>query len=519
MWTKNMWTVWIAASLLGYIQLLVQGDANECVPRSFGTDRLACVCNATYCDSTPDNEPKIPEKGAFYWYVSSKAGLRVSLIKGNISENCKNESSSNPVLNINTTKRYQTILGYGGAFTDSTGINIKKLSPATQDQLIRAYYDPKVGSRYLLGRIPIGGTDFSTRPYTYDDHENDTTLAHFALAKEDYDYKIPYIKRALELNPDVKFLSAVWSPPIWMKTNEKINGFSFLKEEYYQIYSDYIMKFLDAYKDNGIKMWAVSTGNEPMSTYVPGNKLSDLGWTPRTMGKWVVENLGPTLANSKHNDTLIIALDDQRLSIPWFMYILYEEHEEAKNYISGTAVHWYFDYLVRPVVLDSLRDLNTDKFIFMTEACIVGEVETVLIGSWDRGERYILSIIEYMNHWSIGWVDWNLALDKAGGPNWINNFVDAPIIVNPDTDEFYKQPMYYALKHFSRFVDRGSVRVSITDTDSVKSTAFVTPSNEVVIVLYNKNATAANVALNDENGRSICLELPAKSMSTVIYAL
>lgn len=55
--------------------------------------------------------------------------------------------------------------------------------------------------------------------------ENDTKLEHFALAHEDYDYKIPFAKRALELNPETKFLSAVWSPPKWMKTNGKLNGF------------------------------------------------------------------------------------------------------------------------------------------------------------------------------------------------------------------------------------------------------------------------------------------------------
>lgn len=90
-----------------------------------------------------------------------------------------------------------------------------------------------------------------------------------------------------------------------------------------------------------------------------------------------------------------------------------------------------------------------------------------------------------MNHWSIGWLDWNIALDQSGGPNWIQNFVDSPIIVNPETDEFFKQPMYYALAHFSRFVDRNSIRTSITSTEDIKSAAFLTPSKEVVAVLYN----------------------------------
>ncbi|KAK8773049.1 hypothetical protein V5799_012418 [Amblyomma americanum] len=53
-----------------------------------------------------------------------------------------------------------------------------------------------------------------------------------------------------------------------------------------------------------------------------------------------------------------------------------------------------------------------------------------------------------LNHWVTGWTDWNLALNTGGGPNWAQNFVDSPIIVNATAQEFYKQPMYYALGHF-----------------------------------------------------------------------
>lgn len=80
------------------------------------------------------------------------------------------------------------------------------------------------GSRYSLGRVPIGGTDFSTTPYTYDNVSDDTSLEHFALAQCDYDYKIPIIQNAMKLNPDTKLVSAVWSPPTWMKTSDRING-------------------------------------------------------------------------------------------------------------------------------------------------------------------------------------------------------------------------------------------------------------------------------------------------------
>ncbi|XP_043259521.1 lysosomal acid glucosylceramidase-like isoform X2 [Colletes gigas] len=510
--SRIMWKVLLIVAFL-----TAKGNANDCVSRSFGLNHIVCVCNATYCDYTPDNDPKVPEDGSFYWYTTTKQGLRMSMVKGQFDPSKRLNFGT--TLTIDTSKRYQTIHGFGGAFTDSAGINIKKLSPATQDQLIRAYYDPKLGSRYTLGRVPIGGSDFSTRPYTYDDYDNDTSLKHFALTKEDYDYKIPFMQKAFKLNPETDFFAAAWSPPKWMKTNDRINGFGFLKREYYDLYCNYLLKFLDEYKKNGLKMWAISTGNEPVNAYVPFDPLSTMGWTPATMSNWIADHLGPKLAASEHNDTKILALDDQRIELPWFIQKVFA-NKNAKKYVAGTAVHWYTDAFVSSMVLDLTHDQFPDKFILMTEACTGSgllDFPKVNLGAWDRGQQYILSIIDYINHWSIGWVDWNIALDKTGGPNWINNFVDAPIIVDPETDEFYKQPMYYALKHFSRFVDRGSVRISITDTLHIKSTAFVTPSNEVVVVLYNRSGIARNVTLMDLKKGSLRVELPPYSMNTITY--
>ena len=79
-----------------------------------------------------------------------------------------------------------------------------------------------------MGRVPIGGCDFSKREYTYDDVKDDVLLKHFKLAKEDLDYKIPMMKKALKLNPNLKFLAAAWSAPPWMKTNDDYVGLGIL---------------------------------------------------------------------------------------------------------------------------------------------------------------------------------------------------------------------------------------------------------------------------------------------------
>jgi len=85
-----------------------------------------------------------------------------------------------------------------------------------------------------------------------------------------------------------------------------------------------------------------------------------------------------------------------------------------------------------------------------------------------------------------GWVEWNLALDMRGGPTWVSNFIDSPIIVDKTKDEFYKQPMFYAIGHFSKFISRGSTRIKLTQTSVIKSVGFRRPDGAIVIVLYNR---------------------------------
>lgn len=502
--------------LLFFLAWFATAGANECVPRDFGDGSIVCVCNSTYCDSTPETSPEL---GTFLWYVSSKSGQRMNLTIGKIG-NSKNAPRS---LTINPEKRYQELIGFGGAFTDSAGINIKNLSDASQRKLLESYFT-KDGCRYNLGRVPIAGTDFSTRFYTYDDVENDEKLESFSLAPEDIDYKIPYMQQALKMNPDLKFFSAAWTAPAWMKTNGRYTGFGYLKQEYYQLYTNYLIKFMDEYKKHGLDMWAISTGNEPANALVPFVRLTTMGWTPGSVSTWIEKNLGPSLAKSQH-ETMILAIDDQRFNLPWFVDMMFR-NKVAKKYVSGIALHWYWDTSIPAFVLDDTHDNFPEKFLLMTEACegsFFWETKAVRLGYWGRAESYVLKIFENLNHWVTGWVDWNFALDKIGGPNWIKNFVDAPIIVNPETDEFFKQPMYYAIQHFSRFLPRGSVRVDLESSSKyfqpLTSIAFDTPQNETVVLICNSGGSSRKVDVEDPRNGIINLDIPAHSINTIVYRL
>ena len=144
--------------------------------------------------------------------------------------------------------KYQQLFGFGGAFTDAAGINIAKLSSEAQRLLIQSYYS-EVGSEYNIGRINIGGCDFSDRPYTYCDTEGDTDLDTWSLAHDDILYKIPYIQMAQDMSSkNVLMFGSAWSAPGWMKSNNQVYGQGYLFPEYYQVWADYHLKFLNAYK-------------------------------------------------------------------------------------------------------------------------------------------------------------------------------------------------------------------------------------------------------------------------------
>ena len=46
------------------------------------------------------------------------------------------------------------------------------------------------GFEYSVVRTTIAGSDFSVRPYTYDDVEDDYNLTYFNLVEEDTKYRV-----------------------------------------------------------------------------------------------------------------------------------------------------------------------------------------------------------------------------------------------------------------------------------------------------------------------------------------
>ncbi|XP_045599901.1 putative glucosylceramidase 3 isoform X2 [Procambarus clarkii] len=504
-----MKTVVLALVLLGYASA-----QDECNPRQFEYDSVVCVCDASGCD-----QPGIinfPEEGSFTVVTSSRDGLRFNVETFPVSSEV---SSGAVVVTLNRQDTFQTMIGFGGAFTDATGLNLLTLPSEAQDLVLRAYFAPE-GIGYNLCRIPIAGSDCSTRPYSYDDVEGDVDLEHWSLTDEDYNYKIPLILKAKELSQqEIKLFGSPWSPPSWMKTNGMFNGSGTLLTEMWQPWSNYIVKFVEAYEAEGAELWGLTPQNEPLSGFQDWG-WNTCGWTAEDMRDWLKTTLGPTLEAAGMRRLKMMVDDFNRDTLPDYVQPMLEDPECAQ-YIDGTAVHWYSDRYVGPDVLDQTQALDPDKFLLYTEACQGYDVEgslSVMLGSWARAEEYAHFVTQAVNHHSTGWVDWNMALDTLGGPNWANNFLDAPIIVNAEAGEFYKQPMFYALGHFSKFVLPGAERITSSTTQTtLESVAFNDPSGRGVVVLLNTGDGGIDVSVDDGSGSYLNYNMPAKSIQTILY--
>ncbi|KAF1317860.1 Family 30 glycoside hydrolase, partial [Globisporangium splendens] len=376
-------------------------------------------------------------------------------------------ASSTSFIAVDASNKFQEMLGFGGAFTEAAALQFAKLSPEKQEEVLKLYFDKEDGAAYEFGRVPMGSCDFSVGSYSFNDVANDTTMSHFD-SSVDHDTKliIPFIQRALEKNPKLKMFLAPWSPPAWMKRGSEEYMPSMLgsvtpvglRDDARGAWALYFSKFISAYKNHGISFWGLTPQNEPQFA-APWEAC---GYDASYQAEFIGNYLGPVIKRD-HPDVKIMVFDHNRGNVQqWARTVL--SHPEASKYVDGTAFHWYDNERVVDGVkfhehLNDTHYVDESRFILATESSSCPGVANGT-QAWFRGQRYAHDMIADFNNWVVGWVDWNLILDHTGGPNHLGNNCDAPIIIDETDKDYYLQPMYYFIKHFSKFVPPGSRRIS-----------------------------------------------------------
>jgi glucosylceramidase len=412
-----------------------------------------------------------------------------------------------PKVIINDNKTFQTIEGFGGAFTEAASTTFDKMSEDKQDEIIKAYFSPDYGHGYSLCRTHINSCDFSLGNYAYTEVDGDVELEHFSLER-DQQSLIPLIKKAQAvLGADFKLFASPWSPPAWMKTTGMMNKGGKLKPEYRDTWARYYARYIKEYDKEGIPIWGLTVQNEPAAT----QSWDSCIYTAEEERDFVRDHLGPILEKENLSGVKIIIWDHNRDYMYQRAKTVFDDPEAAK-YVWGTGFHWYMDDKFDNVQL--LHDAFPDKKLLFTEGCQEGGPH---LGSWDLGERYATSMISDLNKWCVGWVDWNIILDETGGPNHVGNLCSAPIIADTQNNEILYQSSYYYIGHFSRFIKPGAKRIISSSTkDALEVTAFVNPDASIVAVIMNKTDESIEFNLDYKDG-SAATEIPARAIKTFVF--
>ncbi len=481
----------------------------------------------------------------FSLWSCNKSSLQVEIYEtsagGNKLEKVSDFQQAEEVVSVTVLpeQKFQTITGFGGSFTEASAYLLNQLSKEKRQEVLNAYFSNE-GAAYSLTRTHINSCDFSLGNYSYAPVEGDTLLNHFSI-QEDKDDIIPMIKEAMAISTDgFKILASPWTAPPWMKDNKDWRG-GHLLPEYYETWALFFSKYIEAYKNEGIDIWGVTVENEPL-----GNNYNweSMHFSPEEMVNFVQHFMGPKL-EADFPQVKILGYDQNRGEelIDWAKK-MYKD-ETTSKYFDGMAIHWYAStYDVFAESLKFTHEAAPDKHIIQSEACVDAEIphwqddawywsKEATDWGWDWAPedqkylhpkyvpvyRYARDIIGCLNNHVDGWIDWNMVLDKQGGPNWFKNWCLAPVIVDEKSNEVYYTPIYYALSHFSKFIRPGAKRIGFeTSKTKLLLTAAQNPDNSIVVVVLNMEEEPQQVNLFVKD-QTIDFSINAKAIQTLTINL
>ena len=410
-------------------------------------------------------------------------------------------STQLPTIYFDESQTAQTIEGFGASMTDSAAYLLNEVVPMSAlPGVMQSLFSHSQGIGVSFLRNPMGASDIARNIYSYDDNSADSTnssLPGFSISHDQADI-LPMLVQAKAINPRIKMLGTPWSPPGWMKASGTMlggssQGNSELLPAQYAAFTNYLVKYLEAYQSAGVPVDYLTIQNEPLyvPTYYPGSYMA-----PANQLTLLKNYVLPAL--SAANLTTRILVYDHNWDTPSYPEtVLADATLAASPQVAGVAWHWYGG---PPGAMTTLRNLYPRLGQYVTEASG---------GTWitDEVRQDFEMIINSMRNWSKSYVKWSLALDQNRGP-FIPRGCDTCtglVTVNSTTGAVSNTIDYYTLGHFSKFVLPGAVRVWSNNAPGIVSAAFINPRRRIgipgprrpdtaqrsrVLVVYNDSASA-----------------------------
>ena len=422
------------------------------------------------------------------------------------------------VLVIDTTVTGQSIEGFGACFNELGWLALSRFDSAERESILKELFEPGTGAGFTICRIPIGANDFSSDWYSYDETEGDFELKDFSIAR-DRETLLPFIRAAKRYNPHLRIWASPWSPPTWMKRNRHYamalcgdwvapryhNGLKphqagregadmFIQDpEYLQAYARYFGRFIEAYRNEGIDIFAVMPQNEFNSAQI----FPSCCWTAASLGNFVADYLGPEMERAGVEiyfgtmERPNAAMIDTVMQTPG-----------CAPYIKGIGFQW----AGKGAIGETGKRYPGLKLYQTEQECGDGKNDWKgTMHSWDL-------LKHYFDNGTTAYMYWNIALDEGGVSRW-GWAQNSLVVVDPATGKYRYTPEYYLMKHISRFVRPGA-RYLPVGREATEALAFRNADGSVIVLLVEKEGEEKSVRIRIGE-REVPLHLASNSINTI----
>ncbi|RRD95123.1 glycosyl hydrolase [Clostridiales bacterium COT073_COT-073] len=425
-----------------------------------------------------------------------------------------NEGKADANLYLNGLK-YQKMFGFGACFNELGWRAFNHLLAREGEKLLAELFSPAGdGAKFNFCRLPIGANDYSFNWYSLDEVPGDYSLQYFSLER-DSQALIPYIKKALHYNPELKLFASPWSPPAWMKNPPVYNwGKLIWTEENLSAYAAYLVKFIKAYAEQNISIHQLHVQNEP----VANQKFPSCTWTGEELRDFIRDYLGPALSASGLDTEIWLGTinapgcDFNRLifdkwateDYDFFAHTVLAD-EEALRYISGVSYQWGGKIAMQRTFeswYPRIRLMQSEN------ECGFGD------NTWEYA-RYVWTMLKhYIGNGAESYLYWNFMLEPEGVSTW-GDPQNAMVTIDPVKGKAVFNPDYFVMKHFSACIQRDAIRLGASGTFAGNALAFQNPDRSLVLELYNPFKQIYTVAFHDE-AEKYYFALEPQSVNSII---
>ena len=414
-------------------------------------------------------------------------------------------------LTVSTRNKAQVIDGFGGCFNELGWDALQMLDTIKKTEVLKELFSSD-GLNFTICRMPIGANDYARSYYSLNDSASDFEMKYFNIDR-DKKSLVPYIKQAMQYQPKLKIWGSPWTPPAWMKLNKhyacaadprfndlpvKTPGVSrfTMESNYLKAYSTYFVKYIQAYRNEGIDVYAIHPQNEISACQVFPSCL----WNAKELNVFIGEYLGPEFAKQKLETEIWLGT----INDPSFakMDTVLSNIESAK-YIRGVGYQW----AGKEAIGETHQKYPEMKLMQSENECGDGS------NDWDAAIHTWGLLKHYFNNGANSYMYWNMMLEKHGMSVW--GWKQNAMISIDSLGNYVYNPEYYLMKHFSHFVKPGA---RLLKTNYENALVFQNVEGEIILIIENDRKETVIKTIRIDN-KQLKVTLKPESFNTVSIQL